>query len=86
MPDCIHGQIVVSKDNYKFVVDLHKRLKEFAIEDEVMVRLHREVSLRNFKEDSYSTYGSTVLKFGSNAYEFEILMTLTSIQFSILRI
>jgi len=47
----ISRQIAVSNDNYKSVTDLHKRLQEFAVEDEVMIRVRPErFPLRTLKK------------------------------------
>jgi len=51
------GKIAVNNDNFKSAADLHKRLQEFTVGDEVMIRV-RPNSSRNFEETSCSTYRS----------------------------
>jgi len=75
----IKRQIAIINDNYKSAADSHKRLQEFAIGDEVIVRVRPERfpsgTLKKLHARHIGPY-KVLRRFGSNAYELDILCDL----------
>ena len=75
----IRRQIAISNDNYKSIVNSHKRLQEFDIRDEAMVRVRPErFSPETLKKLHVQRMGPyrVLRRFDSNAYELDIFCDL----------
>ena len=82
--DDIRWQIEVNNDNYKFAAYFYKQLQEFALRDEVMVRVRPERFPPGIVKKIHAQRigPHTVLRrFGSNTYKLEIPESWEFIQF-----
>ena len=71
----IRRQIVISNDNYNSITDSHKRLQEFAIRDEVMIRVRPKMfpsgTLKKLHALHMGPY-RVLRRFSSNGYELNM--------------
>ena len=71
----IRRKVSLSNEEYKLVVDVHHRYKEFNVGDIVMVRIRPERISKTFSKKLYAramgSY-SIIRKLGSNAYLLDL--------------